>query len=114
MGKAFTVQLYFSYIRKNRWRDGKSPVEILTERSDVEMKVLKLSPIRLEKLLDLCQDGYPVPAPVTGYRKVLDIKRGDLYNAMKYFLILRNVEEVEIVPAYFDAVAVCACRYSST
>jgi len=64
LGKAFTYQLYFNYMRKNRWRSGKSPVEILTERSEVEKKVLKLLLIRLERLLDLCQDGYHVPAPV--------------------------------------------------
>lgn len=64
LGKAFTYQLYFNYMRANRWRDGKSPVEILTDRSEIDRKVLKLPPIRLERLMDLCQTGYQVPEPV--------------------------------------------------
>jgi len=32
LGKVYAYQLYFNYIRKNRYRENKSPVEILRER----------------------------------------------------------------------------------
>lgn len=69
LGKAYAYQLYFNYIRKNRYRDNKSPVEILKERfPDVDDGVLNLPPIRLETLLDVCykekpKSGYHVPKP---------------------------------------------------
>ena len=69
LGKAYAYQLYFNYIRKNRYRDNKSPVEILKERfPDVDDGVLNLPPIRLETLLDVCykekhESGYHVPKP---------------------------------------------------
>ncbi len=70
LGKAYAYQLYFNYIRKNRYRDNKAPVEILRERfPEVNEGVLNLPPIRLESLLDTCykknvQNGYHVPKPV--------------------------------------------------
>jgi transposase len=61
---------YFNYIRKNRYRDNKSPLEILRERFlKIDEGVLNLPPIRLESLLELCykekdKGGYDVPISV--------------------------------------------------
>ena len=52
LGKVYAYQLYFNYIRKNRYRENKSPVEILRERfPQADEGVLNLPPIRLETLL---------------------------------------------------------------
>ena len=70
LGKAYAYQLYFNYIRKNRYRDNKSPLEILRERfPEINEGVLNLPPIRLETLLDSCykeevKSGYNVPISV--------------------------------------------------
>lgn len=70
LGKVYAYQLYFNYIRKNRYRDNKSPVEILRERfPHIDEGVINLSPIRLETLLPLSykkkdKGGYHVPIPV--------------------------------------------------
>ena len=78
LGKAYAYQLYFNYLRKNRYRENKSPVEILRERfPQVDPGVLNLHPIRLETLLPFCYNeeseikpsstlrgGYHVPIPV--------------------------------------------------
>lgn len=68
LGKAYAYQLFFNYLRKNRYREHKSPVEILRERFPiVDEGVLNLPPIRLESLLeawykrDKVQSGYHVP-----------------------------------------------------
>ena len=69
LGKVYAYQLYFNYIRKNRYRDNKAPVEILRERfPEMDEGVLNLPPIRLESLFDTCykkktQGGYHVPKP---------------------------------------------------
>jgi putative transposase len=69
LGKAYAYQLYFNYIRKNRYRDNEAPVEILRERfPEMDEGVLNLPPIRLESLFDTCykkklQGGYHVPKP---------------------------------------------------
>lgn len=69
LGKAYAYQLYFNYIRKNRYRDNKSPLEILKERfPSIDEDILNLPPIRLESLLDTWyknkgQSGYHVPKP---------------------------------------------------
>ncbi len=55
LGKTYAYQLYFNYIRRNRYRDNKSPVEILKERfPQIDEGVLNLPPIRLEILFDSC------------------------------------------------------------
>jgi transposase len=78
LGKSYAYQLYFNYLRKNRYRENKSPVEILKVRfPQVDPGVLNLPPIRLEILLPFCyngkrrtkpsstiQGGYHVPIPV--------------------------------------------------
>ena len=70
LGKVYAYQLYFNYLRKNRYRDNKSPVEILRERfPHIDEGVLNLPPIRLETLLPLSykkkdKGGYHVPIPV--------------------------------------------------
>jgi hypothetical protein len=70
LGKVYAYQLYFNYIRKNRYRDNKSPVEILRERfPHIDEGVLNLSPLRLETLLPISykkkdKGGYHVPIPV--------------------------------------------------
>ena len=69
LGKTYAYQLYFNYIRKNRYRDNKAPVEILRERFPrIKVDILNLPPIRFENLLDTCykknrQGGYHVPKP---------------------------------------------------
>lgn len=77
LGKAYAYQLYFNYIRKNRYRDNKSPVEILRERfPEINEGVLNLPPIRLENLLELCykekdKGGYDVPISVQEFLNFL-------------------------------------------
>ena len=72
LGKAYAYQLYFNYLRKNRYRDNKSPVEILRERFPyVNEDVLNLPPIRLDHLDEVLvaqedQGGYHVPWPALG------------------------------------------------
>ena len=63
LGKAYAYQLFFNYMRKNRGRKRKAPVDILKERfPNIDPNVLNLPPIRLELLLDFyCQGGYHVP-----------------------------------------------------
>ena len=72
-GKAYAYQLYFNYVRKNRYRENKAPVEILRERfPEIDEGVLNLPPIRLENLFDLYynnQAGYHVPEPALRKRK---------------------------------------------
>ena len=84
LGKTYAYQLYFNYIRKNRYRDNKSPAEILRERfPEVDEGVLNLPPIRLETLLDFWYTekkksartgtrlgGYHVPIPVRKTAKI--------------------------------------------
>ena len=70
LGKTYAYQLYFNYIRRNRYRNNKSPLEILRERfPEVDEDILNLPPIRLETLLEACykeeaRGGYHVPIPV--------------------------------------------------
>jgi hypothetical protein len=50
-GKAYADQLYFNHIRKNRYRDNKSPPRILREKfPEVDEGVPNLPPIGLELL----------------------------------------------------------------
>lgn len=71
LGKAYAYQLFFNFIRKNRYRENKAPVEILRERfPQMDEGILNLPPIRLECLLNTCykhnaQGGYHVPIPAT-------------------------------------------------
>ena len=77
LGKAYAYQLYFNYIRKNRYRDNKSPAEILRERfPEIDEGVLNLPPIRLESLLETCykekdKSGYDVPISVLNHILVI-------------------------------------------
>jgi len=66
LGKAYAYQLYFNYIRENRWRDNKSPLQLLRERAPhLDEGMLNLPPIRLEILLDGgVETGYHVPGSV--------------------------------------------------
>ena len=68
LGKAYAYQLYFNYVRENRWRDNKSPLELLRERHPhIDEGILNLPPIRLEILLDEePRGGYYVPGSVLG------------------------------------------------
>ena len=69
LGKAYAYQLYFNYLRKNRYRENKSPLEILKERfPEVDEGILNLPPIRLDRLDDETiaeglGSGYHVPIP---------------------------------------------------
>lgn len=66
LAKAYAYQLFFNYARKNRWRENKTPVELLREKMpDVDEQVLNLPPIRLETLLATGPPpGYHVPDSV--------------------------------------------------
>jgi transposase len=66
LGKAYAYQLYFNYIRENRWRDNKSPLQLLREKAThLDEGILNLPPIRLEILLDEeLKGGYDVPGSV--------------------------------------------------
>lgn len=66
LAKAYAYQLFFNYERKNRWREDKTPVEILREKMpQVDDQVLNLPPIRLEAVLSSVPlGGYHVPAAV--------------------------------------------------
>ena len=74
LAKAYCYQLYFNYLRKNRYRDNKSPIEILRERfPDVDEGVLNLPPIRLDHLEETLVaegvgSGYHVPWPAHSWR----------------------------------------------
>lgn len=68
LGKTYAYQLFFNYLRKNRYRDNKSPVDILRERfPEVDTNVLNLPPIRLDHqddrwmIDDKPWSGYHVP-----------------------------------------------------
>lgn len=69
LGKAYTYQLYFNYLRKNRYRENKSPLDILRERfPQITEDVLNLPPIRLDHpeetlVADGQESGYHVPWP---------------------------------------------------
>ena len=66
LGKAYAYQLYFNYIRKNRYRDNKSPLDILRERfPEVDEGILNLPPIRLDEsfIAEGLGSGYHVPIP---------------------------------------------------
>ena len=67
-GKAYAYQLYFNYMRNNRYRENKSPVEILKERfPEFSKDILNLPPVRLEGLYRFWYNnalpGYHVPKP---------------------------------------------------
>ena len=69
LGKTYAYQLYFNHQRKNRYRDNKSPLDILKERfPEVDENVLNLPPIRLDHLDETLVaeglgSGYHVPWP---------------------------------------------------
>ena len=69
LGKAYCYQLYFNCVRKNRYRDNQSPLEILRERfPDVDEDVLNLPPIHLDSwdessVAEGRGSGYHVPWP---------------------------------------------------
>lgn len=69
LGKAYAYQLYFNYVRKNRYRDNKSPLTIMRERfPNVDEDVLNLPPIHLDGLdessvAESGESGYHVPWP---------------------------------------------------
>lgn len=51
LAKAFGYQIWFNFLRKNRWRDNKTPWEILQEKNpNISKNALLLPPIRLEWL----------------------------------------------------------------
>jgi transposase InsO family protein len=70
LAKAFGYQIWFNFLRKNRWRDNKTPWEILREKNpNISKFALILPPIRLEWLplpqeLSPSQGGYDVPRTV--------------------------------------------------
>jgi transposase len=69
LGKAYSYQLYFNHTRKNRYRDNRSPLDILKERfPDADQDVLNLPPIHLDSweesvIAEGAKSGYHVPWP---------------------------------------------------
>jgi transposase len=70
LGKAYSYQLYFNHIRKNRYRQSKTPLEIFRQRfPKVDEGVLNLPPVRLDHLegktlvVQGRESGYHVPWP---------------------------------------------------
>lgn len=63
MGKSYAYQLYFNYVRKNRYRGNVSPLNELEKRfPETGIGILNLPPVRLETLLDQIHlGGYHVP-----------------------------------------------------
>lgn len=82
LGKAYAYQLYFNYARENRWRDNKSPLQLLRERSPhLDEGILNLLPIRLEILLDEeLKSGYDVPGSATNYLALAFLLRYHINN----------------------------------
>ena len=76
LGKAYCYQLYFNYVRKNRYRDNQSPLEILRERfPDVDEDVLNLPPIHLDSwdeslVAEGKENGYHVPWPAPSLLRI--------------------------------------------
>ena len=73
LGKAYAYLLYFNYIRENRWRDNKSPLQLLKEKAPhLNEGMLNLPPIRLEALLiEEGKGGYHVPGSVLRCLKII-------------------------------------------
>ena len=75
LGKAYTYQLYFNHTRKNRYRENKSPLDILQERfPNVDEDVLNLPPIHLDSwdessVAEGAESGYHVPWPAPGIER---------------------------------------------
>ena len=73
---------HFNYIRKNRYRDSKAPVDILRDRfPNINEQIFNLPPIRLEILYkyfyNKLQGGYHVPKPAQAFVKPI---RQIIYN----------------------------------
>ena len=66
LAKSYAYQLFFSYERKNSWREDQTPVQILRSKMPkMDEQVLNLPPIRLETVLSSVPlGGYHVPAQV--------------------------------------------------
>jgi len=69
--KAYAYGLYFNFKRKNRWRERKTPAEILGElKAKVSTGIFNLPPIILDNYIDeTCKGGYHVPKSGTIFRK---------------------------------------------
>lgn len=65
LGKAYAYQLYFNRFRTNRYRENKTPLDLLRAQGpDLDAGILDVPPIRLESLLDVhLKTGYDVPIP---------------------------------------------------
>ena len=81
LGKTYAYQLYFNYIRKNRYRDNKSPLDILRERfPDMDEGILNLPPVHLDSLNETFVaegrgSGYHVPIPAPSKSDSCGFKR---------------------------------------
>ncbi len=75
LGRSRTYQIYFNHHRKNLWRGGRTPKEILNEAAPhIRNTVLTLAPIRLESIhLPPVKSGYHLPDLVSLTSKVQDV-----------------------------------------
>lgn len=83
LAKSYAYQLFFSYERKNRWRDNKTPIEILRKKMPgMDEQVFNFPPIRLERVLSSVPlGGYHVPASVNVF---INESSGERGNEVKY------------------------------
>ena len=73
LGKAYAYQLYFNYKRKNRWKDLKTPIEILSESlecKDISSQVFNMPPVILDDLLHGMRGGHLVGLSVKAYQEL--------------------------------------------
>ncbi len=58
MGKSYAYELYFNFKRKNRYKERKTPIEILKETgSNISSCVFNLPPIILDNFIDNFIEG---------------------------------------------------------
>jgi transposase InsO family protein len=70
-GKAATYQLFYNTERKNRWRDNKTPLELIEQLAPNidSQRVVNLRPVALGALID---HGYHLPASPSFFYFSLD------------------------------------------
>lgn len=70
LAKAYAYQLYFNFRRKNRYKGGKTPVDILKESgSNISPQVFNLPPIVLDNFVhDFIKGGYHVGCSASDFK----------------------------------------------
>ena len=75
LNKAFTYIMYFNYLRKFRYKFGKSPFQILTEyemfKNNNPFAILSFFPIILDPFIKY----FDFPFPLSGYHVPISVKK---------------------------------------